>query len=507
MADVQHALAGSGTVVTPRRGDSRAETKSVPRAGKRERRGVKPKAVAHPTVAERAATGKAARAIAPRSGQGEWEPASDRRDPVELLEEQAASRVPDLVPIRYGRMLVSPFTFFRGAAYPMAADLAGAARTGLEVQLCGDAHLSNFGAFAGPDRRLMFSINDFDETLPGPFEWDVKRLVASFAVAGRDRGFDAKQRRSINRAVTRSYREAIRGFAAMSNLDLWYSRIEVDEIAALVAREESGKQRKRFERNLAKARSKDSLRALSKLTTAVDGEPRIVSDPPLIVPVEELVSGVEQVEFEEFVQGVIRSYRRTLSADRRRLLERFRYVHAAHKVVGVGSVGARAWIVLMLGRDENDPLFLQLKEAQASVLEPFLGKSAFAKHGQRVVEGQRLTQAASDIMLGWIQGTGLDGVNRDFYVRQLWDGKGSALVELMNPRAMNLYAKLCGNTLAKAHARSGDAIAIASYLGAGDPFDRALASFAEAYADQNERDYNALQEAVASGRVAAETGL
>jgi uncharacterized protein (DUF2252 family) len=507
MADVQHALAGAGAVVTPPRGDSRAETKSAPRAGKRERRGLKPKAVPHPTVAERAATGKAARAIAPRSGQGEWEPASDRRDPVELLEEQAASRVPDLVPIRYGRMLVSPFTFFRGAAYPMAADLAGAARTGLEVQLCGDAHLSNFGAFAGPDRRLMFSINDFDETLPGPFEWDVKRLVASFAVAGRDRGFDAKQRRSINRAVTRSYREAIRGFAAMSNLDLWYSRIEVDEIAALVAREETGKQRKRFERNLAKARSKDSLRALSKLTTAVDGEPRIVSDPPLIVPVEELVSGVEQVEFEEFVQGVIRSYRRTLSADRRRLLERFRYVHAAHKVVGVGSVGARAWIVLMLGRDENDPLFLQLKEAQASVLEPFLGKSAFAKHGQRVVEGQRLTQAASDIMLGWIQGTGLDGVNRDFYVRQLWDGKGSALVELMNPRAMNLYAKLCGNTLAKAHARSGDAIAIASYLGAGDPFDRALASFAEAYADQNERDYNALQEAVASGRVAAEKGL
>jgi uncharacterized protein (DUF2252 family) len=507
MADVQHALAGTGAVVTPPRGDSRAETKSAPRAGKSERRGLKPKAVLHPTVAERAATGKAARAIAPRSGQGEWEPASDRRDPVELLEEQAASRVPDLVPIRYGRMLVSPFTFFRGAAYPMAADLAGAARTGLEVQLCGDAHLSNFGAFAGPDRRLMFSINDFDETLPGPFEWDVKRLVASFAVAGRDRGFDAKQRRSINRAVTRSYREAIRGFAAMSNLDLWYSRIEVDEIAALVAREETGKQRKRFERNLAKARSKDSLRALSKLTTAVDGEPRIVSDPPLIVPVEELVSGVEQVEFEEFVQGVIRSYRRTLSADRRRLLERFRYVHAAHKVVGVGSVGARAWIVLMLGRDENDPLFLQLKEAQASVLEPFLGKSAFAKHGQRVVEGQRLTQAASDIMLGWIQGTGLDGVNRDFYVRQLWDGKGSALVELMNPRAMNLYAKLCGNTLAKAHARSGDAIAIASYLGAGDPFDRALASFAEAYADQNERDYNALQEAVASGRVAAETGL
>ena len=467
----------------------------------------KPMAGPHPTPGERTAAGKAARAVAPRSGQGEWEPASDRRDPVELLEEQSASRVPELVPIRYGRMLVSPFTFFRGAAYPMAADLAGAPRTGLQVQLCGDAHLSNFGAFAGPDRRLMFSINDFDETLPGPFEWDVKRLVASFAVAGRDRGFDAKQRRSINRAVTRSYREAIRGFAAMSNLDVWYSRIDVDEIAALAARQGTGKQRKRFERNVAKARSKDSLRAFSKLTTTVDGEPRIASDPPLIVPIEEVVSGVEQVELEEFVREVIRSYRRTLSADRRRLLERFRYVHSARKVVGVGSVGTRAWIVLMLGRDENDPLFLQLKEAQASVLEPFLGKSAFAKHGQRVVEGQRLTQAASDIMLGWIRVTTLDGVSRDFYMRQLWDGKGSALVELMNPRAMNFYAKLCGHTLAKAHARSGDAIAIAGYLGKGDPFDRALASFAEAYADQNESDYHAVREAVASGRVAAETGL
>ena len=443
----------------------------------------------------------------PRSGQGEWEPASDRPDPVELLEEQAASRVQELVPIRYGRMLVSPFTFFRGAAYPMAADLAGAPRSGLDVQLCGDAHLSNFGAFAGPDRRLVFSINDFDETLPGPFEWDVKRLVASFAVAGRDRGFDAKQRRAINRAVTRSYREAIRSFGAMSNLELWYSRIDVDEIAALAAQQGTGKQLKRFERNVAKARSKDSLRAFAKLTTVVDGEPRIASDAPLIVPIEELVSGVEEAELEEFVRGVIRSYRRTLTPDRRQLVERFRYVHAARKVVGVGSVGTRAWIVLMLGRDENDPLFLQLKEAQASVLEPFLGKSAFAKHGQRVVEGQRLTQAASDIMLGWIRVTAYDGVSRDFYMRQLWDGKGSALVEMMNPLAMTVYAELCGHALAKAHARSGDAIAIGSYLGAGDSFDRALASFAEAYADQNERDYHALQDAVASGRVAAETGL
>ena len=491
MADVETPLEGSEAV------------------GTRERDGrhPRPKAIPHPTAGERAARGKEARAVAPRAGHGEWEPASDRPDPVELLEEQAATRVPELVPIRYGRMLVSPFTFFRGAAYPMAADLAGAPRTGLQVQLCGDAHLSNFGGFAAPDRRLVFSINDFDETLPGPFEWDVKRLVASFAVAGRDRGFDVKQRQAINRAVTRSYREAIRAFAEMSNLEVWYARIDVDEIAALAARQGTPKQRKRFERNLAKARSKDSLKAFAKLTTIVDGEPRIASDPPLIVPIEEVVSGVEPVELEEFVRGVIRSYRRTLSADRRQLLERFRYVHSARKVVGVGSVGTRAWIVLMLGRDENDPLFLQLKEAQPSVLEPFLGKSSFNNHGQRVVEGQRLTQAASDIMLGWIRMTAFDGVSRDFYMRQLWDGKGSALVEMMNPQAMTAYAELCGHALAKAHARSGDAIAIGSYLGAGDSFDRALASFAEAYADQNERDYNALREAVASGRVAAETGL
>ena len=471
------------------------------------RRQARPKAIPHPTPAERAAMGKAARAFAPRTAHGEWAPAADRADPVELLEEQAASRVQELVPIRYGRMLVSPFTFFRGAAYPMAADLAGAPRTGLNVQLCGDAHLSNFGAFGAPDRRLVFSINDFDETLPGPFEWDVKRLVASFAVAGRDRGFDAKQRNAINLMVTRAYREAIRGFAGMSNLDVWYSRIDVDEIERLAAERIGHKQRKMFERNVAKARSKDSMKAFTKLTEVVDGKRRIAGDPPLIVPIEEVASGVEPAELEESLRGVIRSYRRTLSPDRRRLLERYRYAHAARKVVGVGSVGARAWIVLMLGRDETDPLFLQLKEAQASVLEPFLGKSTFNHHGQRVVEGQRLTQAASDIMLGWIRIEDFDGVSRDFYVRQLWDGKGSAIVETMNPQAMTLYAELCGHTLAKAHARSGDAIAIASYLGAGESFDRALASFAEAYADQNERDYDALQAAVASGRIAAEAGL
>jgi uncharacterized protein (DUF2252 family) len=462
--------------------------------------------VPHPTAEERAASGRAARAEVPRSAHGVWEPAGERRDPVELLEEQAASRVPELAPLRYGRMLVSPFTFFRGGAYLMAADLADAPRTGLDVQLCGDAHLSNFGAFAAPDRSMIFGLNDFDETLPGPFEWDVKRLVASFAVAGRDRGFDTKARTSVNTAVARAYRTAMWQFAAMGNLELWYARIQAADLARAAAQGTS-KQIKRFERNVAKARSKDSLKAFSKLTEIVDGEPRIRSDPPLIVPIEEAMPAAEHDQLDETVRGVIRSYRRTLTADRRRLLERFRYVHAARKVVGVGSVGTRAWIMLLLGRDSEDPLFLQLKEAQASVLEPFLGASTYANHGQRVVEGQRLTQAASDILLGWIRVTELEGQPRDFYVRQLWDQKGSAIVEAMDPRAMTVYAQVCGRSLAKAHARSGDAVAIASYLGASDRFDRALASFAEAYADQNERDYRALQDAAASGRVGCESGL
>jgi hypothetical protein len=299
----------------------------------------------------------------------------------------------------------------------------------------------------------------------------------------------------------------MRDFAAMSNLDLWYARIDVDELAALAAQSGRRRMRTQFERNVAKARSKDSLKAFTKLTTVIDGEPRIASDAPLIVPIEELVTGLDQAEIEAFVQGAIRAYRRTLSPDRRRLLERFRYVHAARKVVGVGSVGTRAWIVLMLGRDGSDPLFLQLKEAQASVLEPFLGASTYAQHGQRVVEGQRLTQAASDIMLGWIRLDVPDGGSRHFYMRQLWDGKGSALVDTMDPPTMSLYAHICGRALAKAHARSGDPIAIASYLGSGDSFDRALAKFAETYADQNERDYAALERAVASERVMAETGL
>jgi hypothetical protein len=404
-------------------------------------------------------------------------------------------------------MLASPFAFFRGGAYLMAADLTGEPRSGLEVQLCGDAHLSNFGAYAAPDRRLVFSLNDFDETLPGPFEWDVKRLAASFAVAGRDRGFDARQREGITRSVISSYRKAMRDFASMHTLDLWYLRLNIDDVVARFGRDASAKALKRFDKNVAKAHGKDSLKAFGKLTEVVDGSPRIVADPPLIVPIEDLAPASALPVLDARIEGLFRQYRRTLTGERRRLLERFRYAHAARKVVGVGSVGTRAWVVLMLGRDGDDPLFLQLKEAQPSVLEPFLGKSEFSSAGQRVVEGQRLMQAASDIMLGWVRGEGLDGVTRDFYLRQLWDQKGSALVEVLEPQTLAIYGRICGWTLARSHARSGDPVAIAAYLGSSDSFDRALAAFAEAYADQNERDYEALETAVDAGRVTASLGL
>ena len=462
--------------------------------------------VEHPTLAERAARGEAARRLVPLSVHGEWQPSSDRPDPVRLLEEQAASRVPELVPIRYGRMLVSPFTFYRGAAYLMASDLASAPRSDLTVQLCGDAHLSNFGVFAAPDRQLVFSVNDFDETLPGPFEWDVKRLVASFAVAGRDRGFDTKQRKSINQATARSYREAMLDLAQMKKLDVWYSRLGIEEIDARLRSQVKMKkgQEKRFEQNVAKARSKDSMKAFNKLVQMVDGRPQLVGDPPLIVPIEDVFADVDYHRVDEAIHNLLRDYRRTLAGDHRHLLEGFGYVHTARKVVGVGSVGTRAWILLMLGNDDSDPLFLQAKEAEASVLEPFLGKSRYGNHGQRVVEGQRLMQSASDIMLGWIRSNGIDGVSRDYYIRQLWDGKGSAIIEAMNPSGMSAYAGLCGWTLARAHARSGDAAAIASYLGTDDRFDKAMSRFAETYADQNERDYATLKLAVDSGKIAAE---
>ncbi len=465
------------------------------------------KAVPHFTPAERVARGRAARAELPRSAHGVWEPAPQRRDPIDLLEEQARTRLPELVPIRYGRMLESPFAFYRGGAYLMAADLAAGPRTGIHAQLCGDAHLSNFGVFASPDRRLVFSINDFDETLPGPFEWDVKRLAASFAVAGRALGFGEGARRAMVTTTVREYRDAMTSFASMRNLDVWYTRLDVAGMVDRFTAGVSAKQMKRFQAKMANARTKDSMRALSKLCRSVDGELRIVGNPPLVTPIEDVLPGAEQEHLEDTIRRMVRTYRRSLPRDRRKLLESYRYVHAARKVVGVGSVGARAWILLLLGRDGSDPLFLQFKEAQASVLEPFLGRSEFNQHGQRVVEGQRMMQAAPDIMLGWERIVAIDGETKDFYIRQLWDAKASAEIELMDASGLRAYGRVCGWTLARAHARSGDRIAIAGYLGSGDSFDRAMATFAESYADQNERDYAALQEAVASGRIAAQTGI
>jgi uncharacterized protein (DUF2252 family) len=463
--------------------------------------------VPHLTPRERAARGKAARAEAPRARHTEFQAWAERPDPVALLEEQATSRVPELVPIRYGRMAASPFAFFRGAAYVMAADLAGTPRSGIQAQLCGDAHLSNFGGFASPERDLVFDVNDFDETLPGPWEWDVKRLAASIAIAGRENGFTAKQRCDTVAATVRQYREAMRNFAGMRNLDIWYARLGRAQIMARFESDATAAQVKTFEKTATKAVRKDNTRAFSRLAHTGDGQPHIVSDPPLIVRIEDLLPQARAAEFEEGMQQLLRSYRTSLQGDRRRLLERYRYIDLARKVVGVGSVGTRAWVVLMLGRDDDDPLFLQCKEAQASVLEPFVGKSEYAHHGRRVVEGQRMMQASSDIMLGWLRATGIDGETRDFYVRQLWDWKSSADVETMAPPGMALYGRMCGGTLARAHARSGDGIAIASYLGRSDAFDRAICAFAETYADQNELDHRALVQAIASGRVQAESGV
>ena len=463
--------------------------------------------VPHLTPEERRARGKAAREESPRSRHAEWEPWAERPDPVALLEEQAASRVPELVPIRYGRMMASAFAFFRGAAYVMASDLASTERSGFNVQLCGDAHLSNFGGFASPERDLIFDVNDFDETLPGPWEWDLKRLAASIAIAGRERGFTSKERRQTVRAAVAQYREAMQRVADQGNLDIWYSRIDRAELRARFEGAASAQQLKTFRKTTEKAKRKDNTRAFERLAHEVDGEPQIISDPPLIVRVEDLLPQERAQEFEEGMRELLRAYRASLPHDRRHLLERYRYVDLARKVVGVGSVGTRAWVVLMLGRDNRDPLFLQCKEAQPSVLEPFLGKSEFGHHGRRVVEGQRLMQSSSDIMLGWLRTTGIDGVTRDFYVRQLWDWKSSADVGVMVPSGMEIYGRMCGATLARGHARSGDCIAIASYLGGGDTFDRALADFAETYADQNELDHHALVQAVESGRVTAEQGI
>jgi uncharacterized protein (DUF2252 family) len=448
--------------------------------------------------------GRAARKRARRSSHRDWTPAPDRRPAREILAEQDATRVPELVPIRYGRMLASPFAFFRGGAAIMAADLATTPTTGLTVQLCGDAHLSNFGVFATPERRLVFDINDFDETLPGPFEWDVKRLAASFAVAGRERGMSDAKRRSTTLAALRMYRDAMRGFAGMRDLEVWYARIDVETVFDQWRAHVTKRRRKAFEKQLDKARHKDSVRALSRLCEPVNGTMRIVSRPPLIVPIEELVDA-DAREIEAQLRTWVAAYRRTLEADRRHLAERYHYAHAARKVVGVGSVGTNAWVILLLGRDGSDPLVLQAKEASRSVLEPFAKPSRFANQARRVVEGQRLMQAAGDIFLGWLGSA--TGTATDLYIRQLWDGKESAEIDLMGRHELTRYAQLCGWTLARAHARSGDRAAIAAYLGAGTAFDDAIADFAEAYADQNERDYDELRAAVKAGEVAAEEGV
>ena len=480
----------------------------APAKGGRRRAQQAAKVVPHLSAAERAARGHAARREVPRSSHADFSPAPHRPDPVELLESQAASRVPELVPIRYGRMLVSPFTFYRGAALLMASDLASSPHSGLRAQLCGDAHLSNFGLFASPDRRLVFDLNDFDETLPGPWEWDVKRLAVSMEVAGRDNGYSDKERRSILLETVAGYRNAMREFAGMGALDVWYARLEVDEFVTQLRSQIKKAQVKRAKQTVAKARTKDSMTSFSKLTRMVDGEPKIVADPPLIERVEDIASVIDPEVVVASLRDLLRLYRQSLQTDRRILLEEYRLIDIARKVVGVGSVGTRAWIALMFGRDESDPLFLQFKEAQSSVLEEFTAKSRYGNHGERVVAGQHLMQASSDIFLGWLHvEAGIDGVSRDFYGRQLKDWKGSFEMEGALPQGMAIYGRVCGWTLARAHARSGDRIAIASYLGGGDAFDRAIAEYSVAYADQNERDYAALKAAVDDDRLTAITGM
>jgi uncharacterized protein (DUF2252 family) len=461
----------------------------------------------HLSAEEHAARGKAERAEIPRAAHATWEALPDRPDPIALLQEQAKTRVPELVPIRYGRMLVSPFAFYRGAACVMASDLAAAARSGLRAQLCGDAHLSNFGVFGSPERRMVFDINDFDETLPGPWDWDVKRLAASVELAGRDNGFSKSARSDIVLTTVRAYREAMQSFAALRHLDVWYASLDIEQILDQ-SRSQVGRQRLNVtERNLARARTKDSLQAYEKLTHEVGGRRRIISDPPLIVPMDEFVKGARREQLEQQVREIIRGYRSSLQADRRHVLEGYNFADMAHKVVGVGSVGARTWVILLLGRDDQDPLFLQAKEVHPSVLERFLGKSKYPNCGQRVVAGQRMMQAASDIFLGWQRAQGADGIERDFHVRQLRDWKFSVDIAALDRVLLTTYGRLCGWTLARAHARSGDRIAIASYLGKADTFDKATTAFAVAYADQTERDHEALAAAVKGGRVQAETGV
>ncbi|MFK4147671.1 DUF2252 domain-containing protein [Streptomyces sp. NPDC004065] len=497
------------------------------------------------TPAERAAYGKDARKRASRSCHGWFEAGPQRPDPVEVLERQSATRVPELVPIRYGRMLESPFRFLRGAAAVMAADLGPAPSTGLTVQLCGDAHLLNFRLLASPERHLVFDINDFDETLAGPFEWDVKRLATSFAVAGRANGFPVGEQNSAVQTCVRAYRQRMHEFAGMRTLDVWYALDDADRLRELLASSMDKEARRRSAEAAARARTRTYMQAFEKLTRVTAAGRRITPDPPLITPLRDLVpaawpasssatlssasssatlssasssgggqqrdgqpqdaQGQDAPDQERELRTILESYARTLPSERRHLLRHYRLVDVARKVVGVGSVGTRCWILLLLGRDDDDPLLLQAKEAQESVLAAHTGGERYDNQGRRVVAGQRLMQTAGDIFLGWTHVVGFDGHGRDFYVRQLRDWKGIARPDTMSPALMRLFAQVCGASLARAHARSGDPVAIASYLGRSDRFDRALAGFAQAYADQNERDFEALGAAVRSGRVRAES--
>jgi uncharacterized protein (DUF2252 family) len=485
--------------------------------------------IEHPSIDERRVKGKKTRELTATSAHAGWKPAGDRPDPVALLEEQNATREADLVPVRHGRMLVSPFTFYRGAAKIMAADLEHTPTAGLEVQLCGDAHLSNFGVFASPERELLFDLNDFDETLPGPFEYDLKRMSASFTIAARNNGFSKADARDATLASVSAYRAAMAEFAEMSTMEVWYAHLSEATLMAAIesfASASKGKSKKKAAKKKAakakktaiddrvkaarkaakKAHTRDSMQALSKLGELVDGRYRIVSQPPIVVPMRDLQAmyGISADQFEHAIHEQFRAYRATLQDDRRHLLEKFQIIDMARKVVGVGSVGTRAFIVLLQGRDQHDPLFLQVKEATASVLEDHLPKSRYKQPGERVVKGQRLMQAASDIYLGWTKG---EQQNRYLYWRQLRDMKGSADVESSTPAALGFYARQCAWTLARAHARSGDPIAITAYLGKGDAFDKAIVDFSERYADQNERDYQAFADAVRAGRLEAIEGV
>ena len=451
---------------------------------------------------ERRKIGREVRESVPRDSLAHWDPPADRRDPVQLLMDQSDYRVQELVPIRYARMLSSEFAFYRGAAAVMASDLSYSPNTHMTVQICGDAHLVNFGGYAAPDRAFVFDVNDFDETLPGPFEFDLKRLVASFAVAGRDRQFDEATRAPIIQEVVRTYRSAIQTFSEMERMDVWYSRLTAADIEAEWGADVTKKMRKNFEKTVAKAQTKTSQRALQKLTvTSPDGTTSFDSNPPFMVPLSEVFGDEDREEAQAAVQSALVGYRRSLASDRRTLFSGYRVVDLARKVVGVGSVGTRCWVMLLTAdQDESDVLMLQIKQAVPSVYEAYLGPSRSPQHGQRVVEGQRVMQAASDILLGWTQVT-IKGQENDFYVRQMWDWKESADISTMDPDALKVYGQLCGWTLARAHARSGDRVALAGYLGSDDKFDKAMVAFAEAYADQNAKDYKALQDAASAGRI------